>query len=68
MMWLLFEFYLSTDIDNIKLQELGGDHVGDRHLFGGLVGGVAVHDALVTGTALIELYKETISLIYREGI
>ena len=51
-----------------QLQELGGDHVGDRHLFGGLVGGVAVHDALVTGTALIELYKETISLIYREGI
>ena len=36
-----------------QLQELGGDHVGDRHLFGGLVGGVAVHDALVTGTALI---------------
>ena len=36
-----------------QLQELGGDHVGDRHLLCRLVGGVAVHDALVTGTALI---------------
>ena len=36
-----------------QLKELGGDHVRDRHLFGGLVGGVAIHDSLVTGTALI---------------
>ena len=36
-----------------KLQELGGDHVRDRHLLCRLVGGVAVHDTLVTGTALV---------------
>ena len=36
-----------------KLQELGGDHVRDRHLLCRLVGGVAVHDTLVPGTALI---------------
>ena len=36
-----------------KLQELGGDHVGNRHLLCRLVGGIAIHDSLVTGTALI---------------
>ena len=36
-----------------QLQELGGDHVRDRHLLCRLVGGIAVHDALVTGSALI---------------
>ena len=39
-----------------KLQELGGDHVRDRHLLCRLVGGVAVHDTLVTGTALIHTH------------
>ena len=32
-----------------QLQELGGDHVRDRHLLCRLVGGVAIHDALITG-------------------
>ena len=36
-----------------QLQELGGDHVGNRHLLCCLIGGVAVHDSLVTGSALI---------------
>ena len=36
-----------------QLQELGGDHVRDWHLLCCLVGGVAIHDALVTGTALV---------------
>ena len=36
-----------------QLQELGGDHVRDRHLLCRLVGGIAIHDALVTGTALV---------------
>ena len=36
-----------------QLQELGGDHVRDRHLLRRLVGGIAIHDALVTGTALV---------------
>ena len=34
-------------------QELGGNHVRDRHLFCRLIGGVAVHNALVTGAALV---------------
>ena len=36
-----------------QLQELGGNHVRDWHLLCCLVGGVAIHDALVTGTALV---------------
>ena len=36
-----------------QLQELGSDHIRDRHLLCRLVGGVAIHDSLVTGTALI---------------
>ena len=36
-----------------QLQELGGDHVRDWHLLCCLVGGIAIHDALVTGTALV---------------
>ena len=36
-----------------QLQELGGDHVRNRHLLCRLVGGVAIHDALVTGSALV---------------
>ena len=32
---------------------LGGDHVRNWHLLCRLVGGVAIHDSLVTGTALI---------------
>ena len=39
-----------------QLQELGGDHVRDWHLLCRLVGGVAVHDTLVTGTALIHTH------------
>ena len=36
-----------------QLQELGGDHVGNRHLLCCLVGSVAVHDALVPSTTLV---------------
>ena len=36
-----------------QLQELGSNHVGNRHLLSGFVGGVAVHNALVSGTALV---------------
>ena len=39
-----------------QLQELGGDHVRNRHLLCRLVGGVAVHDALITGTALVHTH------------
>ena len=41
-----------------QLQELGGDHVGNRHLFCRLVGGIAVHDALITSAALVHTQRD----------
>mmetsp|Transcript_20976 Transcript_20976/g.66462 ORF Transcript_20976/g.66462 Transcript_20976/m.66462 type:complete len:461 (+) Transcript_20976:322-1704(+) len=35
--------------------DLGGEHVGEGHELGGLIGGVAEHDALVAGANLLEL-------------
>ena len=50
-----------------KLQELGGDHVRDRHLLCRLVGGIAVHDTLVTGTALIHTHCNIRGLLVHQN-
>lgn len=37
------------------LNELGGEHVGEGHVLGGLVGGITEHVALVTSTNVLVL-------------
>lgn len=50
-----------------QLQELGGNHVRDWHLLCRLVGGVAIHDALVTGTALVYTHCNVRGLLVHQN-
>ena len=50
-----------------QLQELGGDHVRDRHLLCRLVGGVAIHNSLITGTALVHTKRNIRRLLVHQN-
>ena len=50
-----------------QLQELGGDHVRDWHLLCRFIGGITIHDALVTCTALVHTERNIRGLLVHQN-